>query len=209
MVKLDKINLVNICVSFILAALPIATQAQMFNSPVDQLPLKERVALKDKQAFVTGKDGNYVAKILVKASPDLVWSVLTDYTKFPKFLPHVVSTQILAVNGNRQIVEQIDSRQVFLFNQRSRIRTENILTGKNRIDFHLIEGDLKQLQGYWLLEPVGVYSGATSTQVLITQTIIAQPKAGTPKGIFNHILKLSLEENLQAISKEIERRTQF
>lgn len=205
----DRTNLLNVCViTFILTVLPVQTQAQLSNSPVKQLPLSERIALKDEQPTITGKNGNYLAKILVKASPDVVWAVLTDYTNFPKFLPHLVSTKILAVNGNRQVVEQIDSRQFFLINQRSRVSTENILTAKKRIDFHLVDGDLKQIEGYWLLEPISSYPGATPTQVLITQQISAQPKAGIPKGIFNNIFKKSLQENLTAISKEVTRRTQ-
>lgn len=183
------------------------TQAQMFNSPLEILPIKERVSLREGQVVVTGKNGDYVAKILVTATPALVWSVLTDYTNFHKFLPHVVSSQILGIHGDRQVVEQIDSRQVFFINHQSRLRTENILKENQRIDFHLVDGDLKQLQGYWLLELVSTYPGAIPTQVLITQKIDAQPKNGTPQGIFNGILKNSLQENLTAISKEIARRT--
>lgn len=193
-------------ITFVASTLPIPTYAQLFNSPVDRLPVAERVALREGKALVTGENGKYIAKILVTASPETVWGVLTDYNNFPKFLPNVVSSQILQKNGNRKVVEQVDARQVLLMNVRSRLRMENVETHKTRIDFKLIEGDLKQLKGYWLLEPVSAYPGAKSTQILVTQQVEVQPTSATPKGIFNNIFKESLQSTLQAISKEIGRR---
>lgn len=192
----------------ILTIFQIPAQAQLFNSPIDRLPVQTRVDLRDGKVVIDGENGKYVAKILVTAPTTVVWSVLTDFQNFPKFLPNVVSSQIIATKGDSQIVEQIDSRQVLFVNKRSRVRTENILAENQRIDFNLIDGDLEQLQGYWLLEAVATYSGAKPTQILITQNITARPKSGIPKGLFNQIFKDSIRENLMAIGKEVERRSQ-
>jgi len=193
---------------FILTMFQFSVQAQLFNSTIDRLPVKEKVDLRNGQVVVNGKNGKYVAKILVIAPTAVVWSVLTDYQNFSKFLPNVISSQIIAANGNRQIVEQVDSRQVLFVTKRSRVRTENILTKNQRIDFNLVDGDLKQLQGYWLLEPVAQYSSTKPTQVLITQNISAQPRSGIPRGLFEQVFKDSLKDNLAAISREVKRRTQ-
>ncbi len=196
----------NISVMATIAVAPSAC-AELFNSPVDQLPVSERVKLRNGQVLVTGEKGKYTAKVLLTASPDIAWEVLTDYDHFSKFLPHTVSAKVISVNGNQKVVEQVDTRQVFLMNVQSRIRSATTETPKSRIDFRQIDGDLQSLEGYWKIEPVAPYSGAKANQVLITQVVDAQPKSGTPKKIFYNLFKDSLGEIMIAIRKEVDRRT--
>ncbi|NJM68757.1 MAG: cyclase/dehydrase [Scytonema sp. RU_4_4] len=184
-----------------------SVSAELFNSPVDKLPVAERVKLRNGQALVTGEKGKYTAKVLVTASPDIAWEVLTDYDNFSKFLPNTVSGKVLTVNGNQKVVEQVDTRQVFLMNVQSRIRSAITETAKSRIEFRQVDGDLQSLDGYWKIEPVAPYSGAKANQVLITQVVEAQPKSGTPKGIFYNLFKDSLGEIMTAIKKEVDKRT--
>jgi len=193
--------------ALLLTVTPFAAKAELFNGPLDRLPVAERVTLRSGKVVVTGDQGRYVAKVLVKASPDVVWSVLTDYTNLSKFLPNVVSSRVIESQGNRKVVEQVDVRQVLLVSKRSRFRTENIETAKKRIDFRLLEGDVKTLQGHWQIDPVAVYPGAPATQVLLTQEITAEPGAGIPKGLFYNLFRNGLNESLTAISQEIGRRT--
>ncbi len=103
------------------------------------------------------------------------------------------------------MVEQVDTRQVFLINVQSRIRSAITETAKTRIDFRQLDGDLQSLNGYWKIEPVASYSGAKANQVLITQVVEVQPKLGTPSGIFYSVFKDSLGEILNAIKREVDR----
>lgn len=181
-------------------------QAELFDSPVDRMPVEQRVALRRGEPLISGEQGSYVGKILVTATSELVWSVLTDYDNFPNFLPNVVASRVVKEEGNEKIVERIDSRQVFLVNVRSRTRTAVTESKPQRIDFRLVEGDLKKLQGYWTLEPISPYRGAPPQQVLLTQTVEISPAPGTPDGIFYGIFKDSLVRSLVAIREEAERR---
>src|SRR6476646_12117337 len=70
--------------ALLLTATPFSAKAELFNGPVDRLPVAKRVALRSGKVVVTGDQGRYMAKVLVKASPDVVWSVLTDYTNLSK-----------------------------------------------------------------------------------------------------------------------------
>jgi ribosome-associated toxin RatA of RatAB toxin-antitoxin module len=210
MVNRWRTGLISGCLSALawMATAPaVPVRAGLFDGPVDRLPVEERVALRNGKTVVTGDVGKYVGKVLVTASPDVVWSVLTDYPNFPKFLPNVVSTQIVEANGNRKVVEQVSERQVFLVSVTSRVRTENTETEKQRIDFRLVDGDLKELQGSWLIEPVSEIPGKDPTQVLITQEVQAKPKGGTPEDIFYGIFKGAIEGNLKAIQKEVNKRS--
>lgn len=194
-------------IATIILILPPAS-AQLFNSAVDRLSASDRVTLKSGQPTITGEKGKYTARVLVKASPDVAWSVLTDYSSFSKFLPNVVSSKILQSSGDHKVVEQIDSRQVFFVSVQSRVRSAITEKAKTRIDFQLVDGDLQSLKGYWMVEPIAAFSGAKATQVLITQVVEAQPKAGTPKDVFYNIFKSSLSGTLSAIDREVRKRTQ-
>jgi ribosome-associated toxin RatA of RatAB toxin-antitoxin module len=199
---MKKLGLVLGC----LLALAAPASASLFNSPVDQLPSEQRVTLRKGQPLVMGDKGTYTVRLLVNAPTDLAWAVLTDYANTSKFMPNVVSSQVLSSNGNQKVIEQVDARQVFLMNIRSRIRSAVTETAKQRIDFQQIEGDLQSMKGYWKLEPIAPYRGAQPNQVLITQVIEVQPKSGTPKEIFYGLFRQSLGEGMNAISKEVSRR---
>ena len=208
MLKFIRISAITGFGALSLLTMPLASGSSLFNSAVDQLPTEARVALRNGQPLITGENGQYTSRVLISASIDAVWAVLTDYTNTPKFMPHVVSSKVITTNGNQKVVEQVDARQVFFLSTRSRIRSAITETAKTRIDFRAIDGDLKSLKGYWLLEPIAPYAGAKAKQILITQVIEVQPKAGTPSGIFYNIFKESLGEIMTAIKAETERRTQ-
>jgi ribosome-associated toxin RatA of RatAB toxin-antitoxin module len=197
-----------------LVLLPIAGQSEtiaperseLFNSPVDQLPVEARNTLRSGQPLVTGEQGSYKAQVLVTASTDTAWSVLTDYANLARFIPNMISSQVIKDDGNRKIVEQVDSRQVFVVNVKSRIKSSLVETPKSRIDFQLVDGDLQNLRGYWQIEPIAPYNGAKPNQVLITQVVEAKPNDGVPASIFNSMFKDSLTATLSAISQETRRR---
>jgi ribosome-associated toxin RatA of RatAB toxin-antitoxin module len=189
----------------IVTTIAFPAQAQLFDSPVDRLPAAQRATLHEGQSLVTGEQGQYTARVLVSASVDRAWAVLTDYTNFAKFLPNVISCQVLKTNGNEKVIEQIDSRRVLLVTVKSRIRSVLTETAKTRIDFQLVEGDLKSLKGYWLIEPIAPFKGAKPNQVLISQVVEAEPPPGTPKGLFNDLFKDSLGQTLTAIGQEVSR----
>ncbi|AFZ04224.1 SRPBCC family protein [Calothrix sp. PCC 6303] len=200
----------SICIIHAIAFSPL-TSAKLFNSPIDQLPVSERVSLKNGNSLVTGGQGKYTARVLVTASPNTAWDVLTDYVNLSKFVPNMISSQIISTNGNKKIVEQIDKRQVFVTTIKSRVRLAITETAKSRIDFQTIGGDsqgIESMVGYWKIEPVAPYSGAKSNQVLITQVVEVKPKSGTPKGIFYDVFKNSLDKTMKATKKEVSRRNQ-
>ncbi len=181
-------------------------QAQLFGGPVDRLPPVERDALRKGRVVVNGDSGNYEAKVLVKASPQVVWNVLTDYANLSRFIPNMSSSKLLENKGDRKVVEQVDSRQVFLINIQSRTKLAIKETFLKQIDFKMVDGDLDSLQGYWKMELVSTHPGAKPTQVLITHNVAAQPKSSVPSSTFYDIFKGSLSETLSAVSGEILRR---
>ncbi|WP_159785437.1 SRPBCC family protein [Sodalinema gerasimenkoae] len=147
------------------------------------------------------EDASYTIIVDLEASAEDIWSVIADYGSFNQFLPNIVSSEILEVEGNRHVVEQVSEQQVLFFQVRSRLRTENLETQNQRIDFRLLEGDLNQLEGYWVIE------ATENPQVhRLRQTVTATPPPGTPDAVFHTIFRQSLTDNLAAIRDEIQRR---
>ncbi|NMF56614.1 cyclase/dehydrase [Pseudanabaena yagii GIHE-NHR1] len=181
-------------------------RAALFDGPVDRLPAIERDSLRNGQTVVTGEKGKYVAKVLVTASPDAVWRVLTDYANLSKFIPNMTSSKVLESYGNRKVIEQVDTRQVFIVSIVSRTKLAIEETDRKQIDFHLIDGDLSKMEGYWKMEPVSSVPNRPANQVLITYTVNAQPSDSTPADAFYGIFKDALNDTLQAIKNEIKSR---
>lgn len=181
-------------------------RAALFDGPVDRLPAIERDSLRNGQTVVTGEKGKYVAKVLVTASPDAVWRVLTDYANLSKFIPNMTSSKVLESYGNRKVIEQVDTRQVFIVSIVSRTKLAIEETDRKQIDFRLIDGDLSKMEGYWKIEPVSSIPNRPANQVLITYTVNAQPSDSTPADAFYGIFKDALNDTLQAIKNEIKSR---
>jgi ribosome-associated toxin RatA of RatAB toxin-antitoxin module len=181
-------------------------RAALFDGPVDRLPAIERDSLRNGQTVVTGEKGKYVAKVLVTASPDAVWRVLTDYANLSKFIPNMTSSKVLESYGNRKVIEQVDTRQVFIVSIVSRTKLAIEETDRKQIDFRLIDGDLSKMEGYWKIEPVSAVPNRPANQVLITYTVNAQPSDSTPADAFYGIFKEALSDTLQAIKNEIKSR---
>ena len=184
----------------------LPARAGLFDGPVDRLPSIQRDSLRKGQTVVVGERGKYVARVLVTASPEAVWGVLTDYDNLYRFIPNMTSSKILESRGNRKVIEQVDSRQVFLISIVSRTKLAVQETDRKQIDFRLIDGDLSQMEGYWKMELVSSVPKRPPNQVLITYAVNAQPNSGTPTDAFYGIFKEALGDTLQAIKREIKSR---
>jgi len=190
----------------------LSTPAQA-NQNLEQILLQlsgvERTALADDQVSLTGEEGQYQGRFLVKASVSQAWDVLTDYSNFPEYLPDVVSVEVLETNDNQIIFEQIQSTKVLFFNQETRLRISVTQDESSKINFSLIEGGLKSLEGSWELLPVTVGDEANPSYVLITHTVKVEPDSDVPANLFYSIYRDSLKQSLEATKTEIEKRSRL
>ena len=81
-----------------------SVSAQLFNSPIDQLPVTERVKLRKGKPLVTGEKGAYTARVLVTASsPDIAWEVLTETAAGHRF----TATEHLPSSGASRLLSRL------------------------------------------------------------------------------------------------------
>lgn len=197
--------LVVISCFFCIAFTPMAT-AKLFDGPVDQLPLEQRVSLKRGELIFLGEDGSYTSRLLITTSLDNVWQVLTDYDNFADFLPGVTSSELLENNGERKVFEQINQIKTLIFSIESRVQVATIESYPEEIAFEAVDGDLAIMDGTWLLEPVSPYPSAPPDQVLLTYKVVVEPAKAPNDGIFFSIYEDRLQKTLKAIKEETERR---
>lgn len=181
--------------------------AKLFDGPVDQLPVEQRVSLRRGEVVFLGEEGEYVVRLLVKTSVEHAWQVLTDYENFADFLPGVTSIELLENNGDRKVFEQINKIKTFIFSIESRVKIATTESYPAQIDFKAVDGDLAALKGMWTLEPVSPYPSAPPDQVLITHRVSVEPGKSPGDSIFFGIYEDRLEETLEAIKQEVEKRT--
>lgn len=185
--------------------MPMPAPAQLDRLTTD-LSSGQQTQLQQGNPVVIFSGDEFVGHVVANAVPDVVWDVLTDYDSFSDFLPTVVSSQMLSAEGDRHIVEQTDSRDVLFASVDSRVRTENVETPRQRIDFQLLEGDLKSMNGHWQIAPISDGQAGSPNQTLITQIVMAEAGTGPFEGVFHSVFTDSLEANLRAIQSEAERR---
>ena len=183
-----------------------SADAKLFDGPVDKLPVLERAALRNGQVSLQGEDGKYTGRVLVNASMDTVWQVLTDYDNFEEFLPKVSNSELLEANGDRKVFEQTNKVKIFLFNKKSRVRIAVKENYPQQISFEIVDGDLESLNGAWKLEAVSPYPSAPPNQVLMTHQVSVEPGSIISKSIFFDIYEDTLKSTLAAIKEEVEER---
>ena len=184
---------------------PVAN-AKLFDGPVDVLPLEQRVALRKGEVILLGEKGKYTCRILATSSVDNAWQVLTDYDNFAEFLPGVESSELIEQQGDRKVFEQINKVKTFVFSVKSRIRIAQTETYPQQIAFEAIDGDLENLKGKWILEPVSPYPSAPPDRVLLTHKVTVEPAKSLSDDIFFGIYEDRLKETVVAMGQETEKR---
>lgn len=166
------------------------------------LSLQEKTSLKQGKVILKGQKGKYLGQVETVGKINTAWEVLTDYDNFERFLPNLASSKIISAKGDRILFEQVNVVDLWLFKQKFTVQIEAIKTKPNKIDFKIVDGDLKKLVGRWQIKET------SPGKILVSQTVEVEPENNTEKPLFYGIYESSLEENLKAIAKEITKRSQ-
>ncbi|WP_372781546.1 SRPBCC family protein [Phenylobacterium sp.] len=139
----------------VIAALAVATPAAAM-----ELPPRAQAALDRGRPYAEvttdadGSSGVIHAAIDIAAPPEAIWSVMTDCDLAPRMVANLKSCRIVERDpqGRWDVREQI-SKMTFLPSIRSVFRED--FEPPRRMTFHRVGGDLKVLEGEWLLTPHG------------------------------------------------------
>jgi len=179
----------------------LAQESTRQESDLTNLSKQEKAGLKQGKVVLKGEKGNYLGQVLTTGNINTAWEVLTDYDNFDRFLPNVASSKIISEQGNRLVFEQINVVDLWLFKQEFRVQLEAIKTKPTKVDFKIVDGDLKKLIGRWQLEEV------SPGKILVSHAVTVEPGSDTEKPFFYGVYESSLEDTLKAIAFEINKRS--
>lgn len=124
-----------------------------------------------------GKKTFQISKLLVKARPEKVWSVLSDYEGLQDIFPPLKRSKIVKDGGTvKQVEHEIKPSGVpGTFEYVLEIKE----TGTRMQEWHRLSGDFKEVDGFWKLEPVDsgnatlvTYGGYVNGGIFIPQQLI-------------------------------------
>jgi ribosome-associated toxin RatA of RatAB toxin-antitoxin module len=158
--------------------------------------------LQDGEILLRGSKGKYIGYTIVRGNIQTLWSVLTDYDNFEKYMPNVVESQLLESDGNQKVFEQVQNFQILFFSRRTKVKTMVTEAYPKLIKFKVLEGEVKSLEGSWKIEQLA------PDKFLVIHQVTVEPdsKLGVNSSLFYSIYEDAIEKTLRAISKETARR---
>jgi uncharacterized membrane protein len=184
-----------------IVALAAATPAAALElSPKAQAALERGRPYAEVTPGADGSSGVIRAAIDIAAPAEVIWSVMTDCDLAPRMVANLKSCRILDRDpqGRWDVREQI-SKMTFVPSVRSVFRED--FEPPRRLTFHRVGGDLKVLEGEWLLTPHG-----DRTQVTYEARVAAPFSA--PGWVARLVLRHDVPMALLALRREAMARVQ-
>lgn len=132
--------------------------------------------------------------ITINAPVDKCWAVISDYERYPEFLPEVKKIRTMNRRGN-EVDVQYEAEVVKVIKYTVHMREE----APSKVSWSFIDGEfMKDNKGGWTLEDAG--NGTTKA----TYTIAVEVGMLVPKTIVNALVDTQLPKLLENFKKRIE-----
>ena len=136
------------------------------------------------------------AAILIKGLAHQIWKVMTDCDGAPEFVPGLRSCRVLQHDHQSEVIEHRVKFSWFLPTVTYVFRAE--YQEFSRIDFKKVGGELKELEGTWILEP---YNHRQETYVIYS--VYLDPGFFVPQWLVRQILRGDLPGLLTALRNRV------
>jgi ribosome-associated toxin RatA of RatAB toxin-antitoxin module len=151
-------------------------------------------------ATARGAAVEVTAHAVVRAPAELIWKTLTDYDHLAQFVPGIVSSRVLSHQGAQLVIEQAGGVRLWLFSYPIRVTVASYERPYQGIEVHLIQGNLRQLDGGYRIEPRS--DGSTE----LTWSGLIEPDTPLPEFIRTPLLRRTISDQFIGMVREIERR---
>jgi coenzyme Q-binding protein COQ10 len=145
--------------------------------------------------------GGARAESLIPRPPAQVWAVLTDFERWPDFMPLVEKTRVARRDGPRLWVAQKFS---VMFVSMGHTTIYDLATGDGRLSWRLDDAephDIAASQGAWQLVPI-----ADGRETLVRYVARMRAGRGVPGFVEDWLRERSLEKLLTSLRAEVLRR---
>jgi len=140
------------------------------------------------------------AHAVVDAPAELIWQTLTDYDHLASFIPGLVSSRVVSRHGAQLVIEQKGGARWWFFSYPIRVTVSSYERPFQGIEVHLLQGNLRRLDGSYRIEPRP--DGRTE----LTWSGLIEPDTPLPAFIRTPLLRASISDQFAGLVREIERR---
>ena len=142
-----------------------------------------------------------VSKEIVFERPaEQVFDVLTDYARYPEYVPGIKACRVLPGKGDRQVEYELD-----LGLKRVRYVLRHVETRPTRITWSLVSGDMMKVSnGEWALTPDGEVTRARYTVDIQISKPPLIPQSVIDK-VSDELTRVQLPKTMEAFKARVER----
>jgi len=154
----------------------------------------------DVSAASRGGQVTVTASADLQADPATAWAVITDYDHLASFIPYMHSSKVVQRDGDRLLVDQAGELSLLFFRQPIEVRLEVLEMPERSVDAHAVGGNLRAMQGRYLIEPL------PSGELRLSYSGGLTPAFQLPPLVGNVVVRMVLARQFQALVAEIVRR---
>lgn len=190
-----------VLILFFVAGTPSTSPNSVGDKPSTKLGQAERDLLASGDVIIVDKSGDEPkgkvgAAILINAPAEQVWNVLVDCHNAPDFVPGLKNCRVLYSEGDTETIEH-QVKFSWLIPEVTYIFRANYQMHK-RIEFKRIGGDLKELEGNWVLESTG-----EGSQTIVVYSVYLDPGFFIPQWLVRFTLQGDLPKLMKSIRDQV------
>ena len=161
------------------SAFSAATEAAQVKISTEKRPARER---------------RIVASVTIPQPIEQVWQVITDYEHLADFIPSLTSSKLVSNPDGHIRLEQIGAQCFLKIKFCARVVLDMTENFPSKLSFCMKEGDFKQFEGAWYLEP-DEEKGTTK----LSYDLLVKPPLAMPVALIEKHLCHNLTHNLLAV----------
>ncbi len=131
--------------------------------------------------------------IVINVPKEHFFEVITDFEKYPEFIPEMKSARIVEHRGNEYVVDFTVS-----IIKKIDYRLKLVSYPFEKLEWNLVKGFFKKNYGYWLIEELG------SEQIKATYYVELEMGLLVPKKLVNDLAQVGLPGMLKRFKERAE-----
>ncbi|MEM9946807.1 MAG: SRPBCC family protein [Cyanobacteria bacterium P01_D01_bin.36] len=140
------------------------------------------------------KQRRILASVEIPQPVDKVWQVITDYDHLADFIPSLTTSKVISQTDGRIRLEQIGAQCFLKIKFCARVVLEMTESFPHKVGFSMQEGDFKQFEGAWHLQPT-----ENQQATLLSYDLFVKPPKAMPIALIERHIRHNLTTNLLAI----------
>jgi ribosome-associated toxin RatA of RatAB toxin-antitoxin module len=150
-----------------------------------------------------GSEGEFYAvqaSMIVEATPQRSWQVMTDYDHLASFVPGFTSSRMVTRVGNDGVLAQEGFVRFLFIKQSINLLLDVHEEPYSKVDLNLLQGNMRHYEAHWQLVPVDTLHTRILYNAKLAPTFFVPPIVGVT------LMKSDLHKMLDAVSMRIEQR---